>query len=96
MVSTQRPLHISAALAQPPHMPSRHPWAAAQTVPQAPQLAGSLLVSTHWLAHRMVLPWQETTQTPASHDWPAAQRLSQAPQLAKLRWVFVHRPPHRV
>ena len=74
MVSTQRPLHISEGLAQPPHTPSRHPGAAAQTVPQAPQFAGSPPVSTHWLPHMVVSPLHETTQTPASQDWPPAQR----------------------
>jgi hypothetical protein len=51
-----------------------------QTVPQAPQLEVSFLVSTHEPLHAVVPPPQSTAQTPALQTEPVAHTLAHAPQ----------------
>jgi hypothetical protein len=57
--STHAEPHIVRSPTQPiMHMPAEHTWLARQPFPQAPQLAASLVVSTHWLAQSIWVPGQ--------------------------------------
>ena len=60
-------------------MPSRLPWGEAQTWPQAPQLSGSVQMSTHWPPQ--VAPLHVAVHWPATQLVPALQALPHAPQL---------------
>jgi hypothetical protein len=59
-------------------MPSEHTWPAGQTVPQPPQCAGSLRVSTHRPPHSACPAGQ--AQRPATHEVPPVQVVPHAPQ----------------
>jgi hypothetical protein len=63
---------------------------------QAPQFAGSLVVSTHAVPHSWVPPEQVVAQTLDEQACPLGQALPQAPQLAASFVVFTHELPHRV
>jgi hypothetical protein len=70
----------------------------AQTVPQAPQLAGSMEVLAHWLTPPS--PPQVTSgaaqvvpHAPPEQTWPAAQVVPHDPQLALSVWRLAHPPP---
>jgi hypothetical protein len=67
-----------------------------QTVPQAPQFFGSLLVSMQRLPQSSVVAAQSGTQVPALHTSVALQRLLQPPQCAASISVFTQVPPHEV
>jgi hypothetical protein len=82
------------------HAPAEQPWAEvlarAQTVPQAPQLAGSRAV----LAQKAVAPMpqerrgeaQVVPHAPPEHTWPAGQAVPQAPQLVLSERVSTSQP----
>ena len=62
----------------------------AQLVPQLPQLAGSVWVSTQALLQK---DWPlGQAQLPFEQDWPLAQALPQLPQLALSVWVSMQVP----
>jgi hypothetical protein len=61
---------------------------------QAPQLAGSILVSTHLLPQLAVPPRHSAAQVPAEQCWPVAQACPQLPQLAGSKSVSTQAPPH--
>jgi hypothetical protein len=48
-----------------------------QTLPHAPQLVGSLVVSTQACPHSVWPGGQVDTHTPPEHCWPSAQALPQ-------------------
>ena len=85
-------------------MPAAHvavPWAVLHTVPHVPQLATSLVVSTHAPLQAVVPDGQVATHAPDAHTSSAPQCVPHAPQLAgsaqavaASRWsVFVPAPP---
>jgi hypothetical protein len=75
-VKPQRaPVHDEVALAT-----------AGQTVPQAPQLRGSVLVLVQLPAQLTRPLAQVTTQVPAEHTWPAAHIRPHVPQLLRSTW----------
>ena len=67
-----------------------------QIVPQPPQFAGSVWLSTQALPHSVVPAVQVVVQTPAEHPWPPRQAVPQAPQLAESVCVLTHSPAHNV
>ncbi len=64
------------------------------TVPQAPQLLRSKLVTVQAVPQSVEPVGQ--VQRPAVHDWKVPQRVPQAPQLVTLVCVLVQVPPQRV
>lgn len=64
--------------APPVQEPALQHWSAAQTLPQAPQLALSVLSSTQVFEHSVP---SQRPQDPAKQLWLVAQALPQAPQL---------------
>jgi hypothetical protein len=77
------------------HMPIAQVVPRAQTVPQAPQLAVSLVVSTHAPLHVVRPIVQVIVHTPDEHTWPMAQAVPQAPQWAGLDCRSTHASPQR-
>ncbi len=67
-----------------------------QATPQAPQLAGLLLVSTQEPPQLVRPAWQLTAQVPAEQTWPAAHAVPQAPQFPSSAWVSRQVPPQLV
>ncbi len=65
---------------------------AVQTVPQAPQLRGSVWVLVQLPAHSVSPEAQVARHTPAEQTCPAPQALLHAPQLARSLWVFTSQP----
>jgi hypothetical protein len=63
-------------------------------VPQPPQLAGSLVVSTHALLQVVRVPVQPEAHCPRSHTWLAPQAVPQAPQLCGSLRVSTQLPLH--
>jgi hypothetical protein len=59
-----------------------HIWPLAQALPQAPQFAGSEVVFTHAVPHRVVLPLQLTAQAPDEQTCPLGQTFPHVPQFA--------------
>ena len=91
----------SGAAQVAPQTPPEHTWPAAQALPQAPQLALSLRMSTSQpLAglrsqSRKPVAQAATAHTPTAHRAVAlgsAHTRPQAPQLAALVWVSVSQP----
>ena len=77
------------------HAPLAQTFPALQTVPQAPQCAGLLLVSTQ-LPEQLLKPLGQTrAQLPDTQLCPDAQAEPQAPQLAVLLVVSTHLPEQR-
>ena len=71
------------------------PWAVPlHGLPQAPQLVGSALVSTHAAAQLVVPLWQLSWHFPALHTSPVAHFLPQAPQFAGSVAVLTQLPEH--
>ena len=64
-----------------PSGPGQQAWVV-HTLPQAPQLAGSRVVSTQVLPHSVWPGGQVDTQAPSEHLVPAGQARPHAPQLA--------------
>jgi hypothetical protein len=65
-----------------------------QTLPHAPQLAASLVVSVHWPAHTASAPEQ-----PHAATWqvsPLAHETPHAPQFSALELVSTQAAPQRV
>jgi hypothetical protein len=62
------------------HVPALQTWSAAQAVPQAPQLVGSLLTCAQTPRHRCPPPAQ--THAPAEQTVPPVHRVPHAPQLS--------------
>ncbi|MEP7049259.1 MAG: hypothetical protein ABJB12_02855 [Pseudomonadota bacterium] len=60
-------------------------------LPHAPQLAESLLVSTHDAPHAVLLP-QSVLQVPLWQNWFAPQVLPQPPQFLESELRFWHAP----
>jgi hypothetical protein len=100
VVSVQFPLQHESLCAHGPHAgggggklsrhaPLMHVWSAWQTMPHAPQLLGSLVVSVQPLAQQSWLNGQPLdaqlalgpTHVPLMHELPVAQTSPQAPQL---------------
>ena len=73
------------------HVPRVQTWPAAHARPQAPQLAPSLLTSTHLPAHAMV--GARHTQTPSAHAEPVPQTTPHAPQFDVSLSTETHAPP---
>jgi len=94
---TQTPLHSVVPAAQP-HAPWRQSFVAAHVVPHAPQLLGSLCLSTHDLPHvESALPASPTghasTQRPRLHTGVVPlQMVPHAPQLLGSDRRFAHAP----
>jgi hypothetical protein len=65
---------------------------AAQTLPQVPQLRGSVWVLVQLPAHSVSPEAQVARHTPAEQTCPAPQALLHAPQLARSLWVFTSQP----
>ncbi len=61
---------------------------------QAPQLAGSVTVSTHAVPHKVVLPEQVTAHALEEQAWPLGQAMPQPPQLAASFLVLTQAEPH--
>jgi hypothetical protein len=76
---TQAPLHGEKPVTQPspqpvaPHVAAPLLGGAGQVTPQAPQLLGSVLTSTHDPAQFLELPGQFVTQLPPEQTSVAAQ-----------------------
>ena len=64
------------------HMPAPQSCPAAHAVPQAPQFAGSVSVSTQLLPHCVEPPRHATAHCPIEQSSPAAHVVPQAPQFA--------------
>jgi hypothetical protein len=93
--STQPPPHTARPPAQLiTQVPPEQTSLTLQVLPQAPQLAESLAVSVHSVAHMTSAPGQ--TQAPLAHASPAAQETPQPPQLARLVLVSTHAAPQDV
>jgi hypothetical protein len=75
------------------HVPASQLPPEEQTVPQAPQLFGSLCVFAQTPPHRVCPAAQGTTQTPAVHVAPGAQATPHAPQLPLSEDSFVQALP---
>jgi hypothetical protein len=72
-------------------VPALQTWPALQTTPQPPQLAGSVVVCTQALPHRVAFCAQ--AHTPALQPTELAPHaLPQAPQLLRSLAVFTHEP----
>jgi hypothetical protein len=80
MTSVQVPLHIMAPEGQE-QLPPEQLSAPVQTLPQPPQLAGSVLVFTQAVPH-LVVPETQPAHIPWAHVCWAAQAWPQVPQLA--------------
>jgi hypothetical protein len=65
-----------------------------QALPQAPQLAASLLWSTQRFPHKVVPPLQTRPQVPAEQTSSVAHALPQAPQFAGSFLVVTQSVPH--
>ncbi len=63
-------------------------------MPQAPQLAGSLLVSVQAAPHWVVPLGQLATHLPVAQSSPAAQTFPHAPQFVTSEAVSTHLLPH--
>lgn len=81
---------------QPWQVPPRHISPEAQSLPQPPQLRGSVPVFTQLPPHRVVPLAQLDTQLPLLHELPAAQARPQPPQLAGSLAVFTQDVPQLV
>ncbi len=64
----------------------------AQTVPQAPQLRGSLAVVTQVPLQRVVPAMQASMQEPAEQSCPLPHEVPQRPQLVALVWRLTSQP----
>jgi hypothetical protein len=62
------------------HWPAWHEKPAWHTLPQPPQLSGSLCSSTHELPHWVVMALQTWPQVVPSHSWAEVQATPHAPQ----------------
>jgi hypothetical protein len=78
------------------HFPPTHARPGSQTVPQAPQLAGSVMRSWQLPLHAISPFLQLTAQVPALHQSPGSQALPHAPQLARSVDRSRHTPAHAV
>lgn len=79
-------------------VPFWHPWFCPQTLPQAPQLAGSVLMFLQ-APLQQVCPGphaglQVNWQVPFTQFWPLAQARPQAPQLLTSLLVLTQVPLH--
>jgi hypothetical protein len=72
----------SSVPASQPHLPAEQIWPFGQTVPQAPQLAGSALVSTQPPPQSLSGVVQPASQRPALQTWLAPHAVAQLPQCA--------------
>lgn len=70
------------------HVPAEHTWPEGQTVPQAPQLAGSDCVFTQVPLHSVIVPWH--VQTPATHRVPGSHAFPQLPQFRASVFALTH------
>ena len=82
------------------HTPAEHADPGGQTVPQPPQLATSLRMSTHPFEQHVVPPWQPGKHpadwhTPAKHTCPGAHTVPQRPQLLLSTSVLTQRAPQQ-
>jgi hypothetical protein len=68
------------------------PSEAPQGALHPPQLALSVIVSTHCPPHAWSPGKQELVQAPAEHTWPLAHFVPQPPQLAGSFTVAMHAP----
>lgn len=64
------------------------------TLPQPPQLLGSVCVFTHWPLQSV--PAQVATQEPFWQLWPLVHAFPQLPQFCGSVWVFTQVLPHLV
>jgi hypothetical protein len=82
------------------HMPLQHTSAPVwHTLPQVPQLSGSVWVSVHELTQQVRPVGQaglHSEQFPDAHVWPAPQSNPQSPQLLGSVWRLVHVPSQHV
>lgn len=78
------------------HAPAMQIAPPAQVTPQAPQLAVSVLGSTHAPAQSVRPGGQLAVQAPFEQTCTASQRTPQAPQLAGSLSVSVQATPQRV
>jgi hypothetical protein len=94
-VFTQEPPQfVAPAVHNAAHALLLHTSGAVQVVPQAPQLAGSSLRSTHTPLQLVVGAGH--AQVPALHSKPCAHVLPQAPQLSSSVCVSTQLAPHCV
>jgi len=73
-------------------LPAEQTSPLAQVLPQAPQLEGSTLVSTHLPLQSSVPPPQLPVHLPALQTSPAAQAVPQVPQLEGSKSVSTQLP----
>jgi hypothetical protein len=78
------------------HAPATHFCLSAHFFLQAPQLASSLVKSTHWSSQAVFAGSQALVHTPRTHvvSGPPLQGLLQAPQLAASEVTSTHAAPH--
>jgi hypothetical protein len=83
------PLRSAQGVVQAPPMQIRP---APQLLPQSPQWASSVWVSTQTPAQFESPAWQLSAQAPLEQRCPALQELEQNPQLSSSVWVFTQTP----
>jgi hypothetical protein len=80
-----------------PQAPAAQLWPAPQVLPQAPQLATLVWVSTHAPLQLTVPPVQPPRMhTPPAQTVPRMHGLAQPPQLLASACTSTHAPPHEV
>ncbi len=84
--SVAPPVHSQAPSVQRPKGP--------QLVPQAPQLRGSVSVSTQSAPHIVRPPGQDAWQVPPAQSSPLAHAVPQAPQFIASVLVSTQLAPH--
>jgi hypothetical protein len=92
---THAPLQfVSPAMHMPEHIPPEQTWPVGHTLPQAPQLFGSLWVAVHTPEQR-ASPFVHA-QLPFWHVVAPVQVVPHPPQLLLSVCSFTHEDPHRV
>src|SRR5580692_7138374 len=71
-----------------------HVCPVAHTLPQAPQLFGSLCVSAQEVPHNVVPPPHDVAHVPCEQTVPLPQTFPHAPQLLLSVWGLEHVDPH--
>jgi hypothetical protein len=77
------------------HAPAVHAAPLSHALPQPPQFAVSVIVSTHVPLHS-IPPVPAHEHVPCEQAWSAAQVVPHAPQFSTSELVSTHTSPHRI
>lgn len=90
------PQAVSLAGHESTQVPSEQANPETQTLPQLPQLAGSVCVLTQTLLQLVWPAAHETTQLPPRHEVPPGQTWPQVPQLSLSLTALTQLVPHKI